>query len=116
MAAELLADNPFDCLTLGCDFLRNHSPLHVDFCTVHLWPDTWLPCGGGDEAALRFARRWINAHVDCCAARLGKPLVVSEFGKKPAGPARSAFYHKVCARVLSWQRDWVEPFPCGLHQ
>ena len=93
--ADLLADNPFDTLTLGCDFARNHAPAHIDYATIHLWPDSWLP-GGSEEAALRFARRWINSHVDACAA-LGKPLVVSEFGKKPAGPARVAFYEKVGA-------------------
>lgn len=96
MLPEYLADNPYDSLNLGCDFLRNHAPPHVDFCTIHLWPDSWLPEGGrGDDAALRFARRWINAHVDCCTGRLGKPLVLSEFGKKPAGPTRAAFYQKV---------------------
>ncbi len=96
--AELLADNPYDCLTLGCDFLRNHAPPHIDFATIHLWPDTWLPCGGDEAAALRFARRWINAHVDACTGALGKPLVLTEFGKKPGGRPRAAFYQK--ARFL----------------
>jgi hypothetical protein len=99
-AAEFLADNPFDSLTLGCDFVRNHAPRSIDFATIHLWPDSWLPAGGSsggssEEAALRFARRWINAHVDACAQHLGKPLVLAEFGSKPAGPARAAFYGKV---------------------
>lgn len=93
--AEFLADNPYDTLTLGCDFVRNHTVPQIDFATIHLWPDSWLPGGASsEEAALRFARRWINSHVDACA-RLGKPLVLSEFGKKPAGPERAAFYEKV---------------------
>lgn len=76
--------------------MRNHAVPQIDFATAHLWPDSWLPGGGGssEEAGLRFARRWINSHVDACA-KLGKPLVLSEFGKKPAGPARAAFYEKV---------------------
>jgi len=70
-------------------------PENIDYAAIHLWPDQWLNSGQCSEnAALRFARRWINAHVDCCA-RLGKPLVLTEFGKKPAGPLRAAFYQKV---------------------
>lgn len=95
--AEFLPDNPFDTLTLGCDFVRNHAPPDIDFCSIHLWPDSWLPGAAKDseEAALRFARRWINAHVDACCSQLGKPLVLAEFGKKPAGAPRAAFYQKV---------------------
>ena len=93
--AEFLPDNPYDTLTLGCDFVRNHAPPHIDFCSIHLWPDSWLPNGDSEEAALRFARRWINAHVDCCTSQLAKPLVLAEFGKKPAGAPRAAFYQKV---------------------
>lgn len=93
--AEFLPDNPFDSLTIGCDFLRNHAPACIDFASIHLWPDSWLPNGDNEEAALRFARRWINAHVDCCTSQLAKPLVLAEFGKKPAGAPRAAFYQKV---------------------
>ena len=100
--AELLTDNPFNALNLGCDFLRNHTPPSVDFATIHLWPDTWLP-GKSDDEMLRFARRWINCHVDCCSSSLGKPLVVSEFGKKPGGIPRAAFYEKV--RIPSLNRS-----------
>lgn len=103
--AEFLPDNPYDTLSEGCDFARNHMPDTLDFATIHLWPDTWLGGDGqcGEEAALRFARRWINAHVDCCA-RLGKPLVLSEFGKKPAGAPRAVFYQKVGSHAV--------PLPC----
>ncbi|BDA41511.1 Mannan endo-1,4-beta-mannosidase 5 [Coccomyxa sp. Obi] len=97
---EFLPDNPFDSLTIGCDFLRNHAPPYIDFASIHLWPDSWLPNGDNEEAALRFARRWINAHVDCCTSQLAKPLVLAEFGKKPAGAPRAAFYQKVYSTVL----------------
>lgn len=99
MPAEFLPDNPYDTLSEGCDFARNHIPRDIDYATIHLWPDTWLSGGQcSEEAALRFARRWINSHVDCCA-RLRKPLVLTEFGKKPAGPSRASFYQKVGASV-----------------
>lgn len=47
-----------------------------------------------DAAQLRFARRWVNCHVDAAAA-IGKPCVLAEFGKKGGGPAREEFYRKV---------------------
>ncbi len=50
--------------------------------------------GKDDAAQLRFARRWINCHVDA-AARLGKPLVLGEFGKKGGGSPRAKFFEKV---------------------
>ncbi|CAL5222551.1 g4932 [Coccomyxa viridis] len=113
---EFLPDNPYDTLSEGCDFARNHMPDNIDYATIHLWPDTWLSGGQcSEEAALRFARRWINAHVDCCT-RLGKPLVLTEFGKKPAGPPRATFYQKVydtafgnalCGRPLGGILQWM---------
>lgn len=54
--------------------------------------------GKDDAAQLRFARRWINCHVDA-AAQLGKPLVLGEFGKKGAGAARAEFFQKVSCQL-----------------
>ncbi|KAK9846590.1 hypothetical protein WJX81_007289 [Elliptochloris bilobata] len=95
---ELLADNPFDTLKLGCDFLRHHALPHIDFATAHLWPDTWLPASASEAAKMRFARRWVNVHTDVCTEQLGKPLVLTEFGTKASG--RPAFYEKVYDTVL----------------
>lgn len=92
LAADLLADNPYDMMSQGCDFLRNHSSPSIDFATIHLWPDSWL-AQATDEKRLHFARRWINCHVDVCQQRLNKPLVVAEFGWKPDG--RAAYFDKV---------------------
>lgn len=50
--------------------------------------------GKDDAAQLRFARRWVNCHVDA-AADIGKPVVLAEFGKKGCGPARAEFFQKV---------------------
>ena len=52
-------------------------------------------CSADEEHKLRFARRWINVHADV-ASRLGKPLVLAEFGKKAGkGGERADFYQKV---------------------
>ena len=50
--------------------------------------------GKDDAAQLRFARRWVNCHVDV-AAHIGKPVVLAEFGKKGSGAARQEFFQKV---------------------
>lgn len=81
----------------GCDFVRNHSIPQIDFCTIHLWPDSWLQ--GNEERKLAFSERWIDCHVKCCND-LGKPLVITEFGKKPAGSIRATFYEKASSKAF----------------
>lgn len=90
--ADLLPDNPYDTMSQGCDFARNHASPHIDFATIHCWPDSWL-AQATDERRLQFARRWINCHVDVCQQLLQKPLVLAEFGWKLDG--RAAYYNKV---------------------
>ena len=43
VTADLMVDNPFDSLSLGCDFARNFGCRHLDFACMHLWPDMWIP-------------------------------------------------------------------------
>ena len=88
-----MVDNPYDCLSQGCDFARNFESRHLDFACIHLWPESWLPTADS-ERKLRFARRWINVHTDL-ATELGKPLILAEFGWKPAGASRADFFEKV---------------------
>jgi len=47
--ADLLADNPFNTLKLGCDFLRHHALPQIDFATAHL-------CALGAVRLCSFAR------------------------------------------------------------
>ncbi|GMH32385.1 hypothetical protein BSKO_00219 [Bryopsis sp. KO-2023] len=61
---------------MGQDFLLNHIPEHIDFATIHVWPDTW------DRTEENFEAHWIMSHVDTASFRLGKPVLVEEFGKK----------------------------------
>eukprot|EP00891_Asterochloris_glomerata_P001789 jgi/Astpho2/1789/e_gw1.00037.6.1_t len=101
---DLLNDNPYNAMENGCDFLRNHSSPHIDFTTIHCWPDHWLKQADEDRK-WQFTRRWINCHVDLCSRQLRKPLVVAEFGKTPDGAVRVAFYDRVsyfqhCTKAL----------------
>jgi mannan endo-1,4-beta-mannosidase len=57
----------------------------VDFGTFHLYPEDW-------RTSEQFAERWIADHVKL-ARRLGKPIVLEEYGLK-ARPRRSAAYQR----------------------
>ncbi|KAK4383481.1 putative mannan endo-1,4-beta-mannosidase 9 [Sesamum angolense] len=65
---------------VGTDFIANNRIPYVDFATIHLYPDQWVP-GSNDEAQDAFVEKWIQAHINDSKSILGKPLVVSEFGK-----------------------------------
>ncbi|KAL6865012.1 hypothetical protein ACP4OV_016163 [Aristida adscensionis] len=72
---------------VGADFIRNHRVLGIDFASVHVYPDTWLP-GATLEAQLQFARSWMQAHIadaDADNGALGIPVVFTEFGVSTAG-------------------------------
>jgi len=60
--------------TVGQDFMANHASKDIDFAALHLWPDNW------GRTDLTFQRNWIMNHVNDAEA-MGKPLLVTEFGK-----------------------------------
>ncbi|KAL7602412.1 hypothetical protein Lser_V15G26137 [Lactuca serriola] len=65
---------------VGTDFITNNDVNNVDFATIHLYPDQWVP-GASDEARAKFVEKWINAHIEDCDSILRKPLLIAEFGK-----------------------------------
>lgn len=66
--------------SFGQDFLTDHSFDTIDFATTHLWVDNWKE-ETGPELDLDFFTQWIDGHTQM-ADRLGKPLLLEEFGKK----------------------------------
>eukprot|EP01025_Chloroclados_australasicus_P061239 TRINITY_DN801_c1_g1_i1.p1 TRINITY_DN801_c1_g1~~TRINITY_DN801_c1_g1_i1.p1 ORF type:complete len:974 (-),score=120.79 TRINITY_DN801_c1_g1_i1:2457-4940(-) len=82
----------------GQDFVKNHAIPQIDFATVHIWSDNWLGhvdfCGhinqnkGFDysfgcqiwKEKLDYTKKWLLLHIED-ANKLGKPLIVEEFGK-----------------------------------
>ncbi len=94
---EYVQCNPFDVLNQGCDFFRNFTAESIDFASFQCFPDAWLPTA--DEDALhRFTARWIAAHASL-AKQLGKPLLLSAFGKKPAGTERAEHFRFVFSQA-----------------
>ena len=79
-------------------FERCHALPSIDYLCIHIWPFTWGWIGrfaspsaeakrlcephaveNGEEAACRESRRYLDEHLTV-ARRLGKPLVLEEFG------------------------------------
>uniref|UniRef100_A0A0D9W0Y5 mannan endo-1,4-beta-mannosidase n=1 Tax=Leersia perrieri TaxID=77586 RepID=A0A0D9W0Y5_9ORYZ len=64
----------------GTNYIATHLAAGVDFATIHLYPDVWLWGSTADEQA-RFFTNWTQSHVAATAEFVGKPLLVTEYGK-----------------------------------
>ncbi|RCV40071.1 hypothetical protein SETIT_9G021900v2 [Setaria italica] len=64
----------------GTNYVGTHRAAGVDFATIHLYPDVWL-WGSGAAAKLAFLRNWTRSHAAATELYLGKPLLVTEYGK-----------------------------------
>ena len=94
-------------------FLQAHKTPNVDYLTFHLWPSNWSWIDHKDPAArlesgLKTSLEYIDRHIDA-AGKLGKPIVLSEFGLNRDGGsfdptsgtvARDKFYRAIYARLL----------------
>jgi hypothetical protein len=78
---ELAEDNPPGDRLTGSDFVRHHAIEHIDFATIHVWPEHWLQCCSVD-CLLPFLTSWLNGHIDVAGDKLAKPLLIEEFGAK----------------------------------
>ncbi|XP_027109757.1 mannan endo-1,4-beta-mannosidase 4-like [Coffea arabica] len=70
---------------VGTDFISNNRIVQVDFATIHLYPDQWVP-NSNDETQAQFVDRWIKEHIDDSKYLLEKPLLLTEFGKSSRSP------------------------------
>ncbi|KAF8112957.1 hypothetical protein N665_0058s0056 [Sinapis alba] len=93
--------NPGGAVLTGTDFISNNQVPEIDFATIHIYPDSWLPLqssrtGEQDE----FVDKWIGAHIQDCDKIIKKPLVITEFGKSSKFPGfsleeRNKFFKRV---------------------
>ena len=98
-------------------YMQAHASPQVDYLTFHLWPSNWGWIDHADPAArlktgLETSLAYIDAHIEA-AGKLGKPIVLSEFGLDRDGGsydpastvvARDRFYAAIYARVLERAR------------
>ncbi|XP_062212902.1 mannan endo-1,4-beta-mannosidase 3-like [Phragmites australis] len=64
----------------GTNYVETHRAAGIDFATIHLYPDVWLWGSGADEQ-FAFFKNWTRSHVRDTELYLGKPLLVTEYGK-----------------------------------
>ncbi|XP_073032294.1 putative mannan endo-1,4-beta-mannosidase 9 [Primulina eburnea] len=124
---------------VGTDFISNNRVPGVDFATIHLYPDQWVP-GANDEAQTEFVEKWIGSHSLDSKTVLGKPLMVTEFGKSSRSSgfsvvARDSYFGTIfnsvyscarsggpCAGALFWQvmadgmENWSDGYEVVLEQ
>ena len=75
--------------SIGCNqdielFERTHNWPSIDYCTIHIWPYNWSwvdesSVASGMEEARKKIGQYIDEHILKCY-RMGKPVVVEEFG------------------------------------
>lgn len=105
--------------TAGADFISNNQIPEVDFATIHLYPEHWLPStNASEEAQLAFVDRWIEAHIMDSNSILRKPLVLAEFGKsfKSEGYTlrkRNSYFQRIYNAIYNSAR-WGGPLAGGL--
>ena len=79
--------------SVGQDFTAQHSPGSIDFAAIHMWPDNW------NTTDLAFPPVWIDSHIKE-SRKLGKPLLLEEFGKQSNGAGDKAPYYDVVLNSL----------------
>lgn len=93
----------------GTDFLRNHLIPGIDFASVHIYSDSWLPDSFSD-AHLDFVESWMQDHMDDAEKALNMPVVFGEFGvslkdERFTSEFREAFINKVHEMLLKSRKD-----------
>ncbi|KAI3980904.1 hypothetical protein MKX01_025469 [Papaver californicum] len=100
---------------VGTDFISNNQIPEVDFTTIHLYPDQWLP-GSSDQAQIDFVDKWVQSHIqDSNSAPIGKPLLLAEFGKSSRTSGynvgqRDAYFARLYNTIYACARSGG---PCG---
>lgn len=80
--AERLGVNPGNwAASLGSDFIQNSAVDHIDFASIHAYPDSWIPKAGLDEK-VKYLSNWVDSHLNDSEHVLKKPVLISEVGSR----------------------------------
>jgi mannan endo-1,4-beta-mannosidase len=89
-------------------YLEEHGFPEIDYCTAHIWPLNWSwidarDLAGTSERGLALVREYIDQHIGL-ARKLGKPLVIEEFGYPRDGggydPEAATNYRNACYKLI----------------
>ncbi|KAG9445327.1 hypothetical protein H6P81_016667 [Aristolochia fimbriata] len=82
-ATDNLKANPGEwAALLGSDFVQNSAVKHIDFASVHAYPDSWIPNASIAEKA-KYLANWVDTHVSNGEFVLKKPVLFTEVGSTP---------------------------------
>ncbi|XP_004228885.2 mannan endo-1,4-beta-mannosidase 4-like [Solanum lycopersicum] len=100
-------------INYGTDFISNNQIREIDFTTIHIYPDQWLP-GSTPEAQDNWASQWIQAHIDD-SKLLKKPILIGEFGKSSNTTGynikkRDNYFGKIYGNIFNCAKNGG---PCG---
>ncbi|KAG6476842.1 mannan endo-1,4-beta-mannosidase 2-like [Zingiber officinale] len=89
--------------TLGSDFLSNSKISHVDFASVHIYPDQWLLKADFNEKT-NYISKWVTSHIEDGDRELHKPVMFTEFGlskksKDFENSQRVTFYRSIFDKI-----------------
>uniref|UniRef100_A0A0A0KW38 mannan endo-1,4-beta-mannosidase n=1 Tax=Cucumis sativus TaxID=3659 RepID=A0A0A0KW38_CUCSA len=94
----------------GTDFVTNNLNKAIDFATIHVYPDAWLP-GKSEATRMAFLEEWMALHWMDSKNILKKPLILEEFGKSIRGQNQTfsvrdsdAFLSKVYSIIYNLAR------------
>ncbi|KAK9726136.1 hypothetical protein RND81_05G192700 [Saponaria officinalis] len=63
----------------GTDFIQNSAVDGIDFASVHLYPDSWMPHANNTEK-MNFISKWTDSHISDAENTLKKPVLFTEVG------------------------------------
>lgn len=105
---------------------RIHADNNIDYITIHIWPVNWgwaprsNPDSGIDNACIE-SGKYIDEHITL-ARKLGKPLVIEEFGYSRKGNesgtdiptgSRDKFYRYIFNRVAESAKEELPLAGCN---
>ncbi|KAG2493965.1 hypothetical protein HYH03_007895 [Edaphochlamys debaryana] len=108
---ELHEHNPYStAANHGADFLALCSLPCIDLACIHLYPDQWCPLESSPAQLKSFMRGWLHTHAALCGGRLGKPLALTEFGKREP----RSYHGRDCAFNMDRTQVYEEVLDCCL--
>uniref|UniRef100_J3MDK0 mannan endo-1,4-beta-mannosidase n=2 Tax=Oryza brachyantha TaxID=4533 RepID=J3MDK0_ORYBR len=99
-SAERMDINPGEWAASLCsDFIQNSVVEHIDFASVHAYPDSWLPKASLEEK-VRYLSSWVDSHLNDSEHILKKPVIFTEVGYLQHSDANSTVDKDIILRIV----------------
>ncbi|XP_077229818.1 mannan endo-1,4-beta-mannosidase 6-like isoform X3 [Tasmannia lanceolata] len=85
--------------SLGSDFLQNSATEHIDFASVHAYPDSWIPNATLEEKA-NYLLHWMDSHISDGEYVLKKPVLFTEVGFSLQGKKQGLYDRNLLLKIV----------------